>query len=174
MRLCEADSERRVNVMHSLTAYPLHTIQRKKENKNKTSKISHTVSHTIHWHSNHFYRKRMSARKEVTCTYLHHTKPHILSLFFLSPSLSLPLSAIFSTAGNTSATPYPWGCSRTLPPAWHGTTKAKATWVHWQRPVNHPQPCWHPKLPRLDLQGHKLHINFSSCGAHLICSGKTL
>lgn len=36
----------------------------------------------------------MSARKEVACTYLHHTKPHILSLFFLSPTLSLCLSLL--------------------------------------------------------------------------------
>lgn len=114
-------------------------VKRKGRGKKKRT-TSYLPHHSLAYQYKYIYflnRKRMSARKELTCTYLHRTKPHILSLFFLSPTLSLPLSAIFWTAGNTSATPCPWGCSRTLPPAWHGTTKAKAIWVHWQRPVNH-------------------------------------
>lgn len=76
--------------MYTLSAYPLHTIviqRKKRKGKKGQLQISHTVSHTVHWHSNHFYRKRMSARKEVTCTYLHHTKPHILSVFHPPHSL---------------------------------------------------------------------------------------
>lgn len=96
-----------------------------------TTSVSHTISHTIHWHINHSYIQEVVVslwqKREVTCTYLHHTKPHILSP-------TLPLWAIFWTAGNTWATLCTWGCSRTLPPAWHGTTKAKAIWVHRQRP----------------------------------------
>lgn len=153
----EADNERRVNVMHPLSAYPLHTIviQRKKEKKEKQNNFKSAIPLAIPFTGIATISTGGGCQlnKEVTCTYLHHTKPHILSLFFLSPTLSLPLSAIFWTAGNTSATPCPWGCSRTLPPAWHGTTKAKAIWVHWQRLVNHPQPWWHPTFHSLIYMG---------------------
>lgn len=57
----------------------------------------------------------------------------------------LPHSAIFSRAGNTWATPCPWGCSRTLPPAWHGGT-TKASRVGTLAAVLTPQTS-----PRLDL-----------------------
>lgn len=57
----------------------------------------------------------------------------------------LPHSAIFSRAGNTWATPCPWGCSRTLPPAWHGGT-TKASRVGTLAALLTPQT-----LPHLDL-----------------------
>lgn len=95
------------------------------EKKKNTTSISHSTL----WLSDSSNRK-YSAGQEVTCTYLHHTTP----LFFLSPT-----SAIFSTAGNTWARPDPWGCSRTLPPAWHGGQQKPAAWVHWR-------PCWRATL----------------------------
>lgn len=63
-------------------AYPFHTVAiqrtRGKKNKQKTTSISHSIL----WLSDCSNRK-LSARQEVTCTYLHHTTP----LFFLSPTL---------------------------------------------------------------------------------------
>lgn len=70
-----------------------HHSHPKKERKEKKKELQSAIPFT--GIANRFYRKRMSARKEVTCTYLHHTKPHILSFFFLSPnsfSASLLLS----------------------------------------------------------------------------------
>lgn len=74
------------------TSHRSHPKKGKNRKKKKKNNFKSAIPFT--WHSNHFYRKRMSARKEVTCTYLHHTKPHILSLFFLSPTLFLCLSLL--------------------------------------------------------------------------------
>lgn len=91
----------------------------------KTKKKQTTsVSHTILWLSDCSNRKKMSARQEVTCTYLHHTTP----LFFLSPTL-------LSFQGQ--ATHGPHRAHEAAAEHCHlpdtGGQQKPAAWVHWQR-----------------------------------------
>lgn len=86
-----------VNVMHPLIAYPLHTIERKKRKEKKKEQLQSAIPLTIPFTgiATVFYRKRIyQLEKEVTCTYLHHTKPHILSHSFSSPPFFLCLSLL--------------------------------------------------------------------------------
>lgn len=94
-----------------------------KETKTK-KKWTTSVSHTILWLSVCSNRK-MSARQEVTCTYLHHTTP----LCFSSP----PLCYLFKGRqhmGHTVPMRLQQNTATCL--TWGGQQKP-ATWVHWQR-----------------------------------------
>lgn len=70
-----------------------HKTQQRKMFKRKA-----TRSHDIQCLSNCFYRKRMSAWKEVTCTYLQNTKPDMHSPH------SLPLCYLFNGRQHTGHT----------------------------------------------------------------------
>lgn len=142
--------------MHPLSAYPLHTIviQRQTE-KERKKKNNFKISHTIHWHSNHFYRKRMSAKKgsDVHLPPSYKTS-HPLSVFPLPHSFSASLSYLFNGRQHIG---------HTVPMRLQQNTTTCLTWdnksqSHMGTLAEASQPSsarLTPNLPRLDLQGHK-------------------
>lgn len=142
----EADHERRVRWTASnksiSTSHQSHP-RKEKEKINFQSAVPFSgIIATI------IYRKRMSVRQEVTCTYLHHTKPHILSPC-LSASLSFERQAAHRPhcAHEAAAERYH------LPDM--GQQKPKPYGYIWQRLVNHTEPHWHTGFHGLIYEGIK-------------------
>lgn len=75
-------NERCVTVLHPLQCISIPHRGHPEDTRKKTKQKTTSISHSILWLSDCSNRK-LSARQEVTCTYLHHTTP----LFFLSTTL---------------------------------------------------------------------------------------
>lgn len=123
--------------------------KRKKEKNNFKSAIPFSGTATI------IYRKRMSAQKEVTCTYLHHTKPHILSPC-LSLSVCFSLSLCYLLNGRQHI-------GHTVPMRLQQNTTTCLTWDNKsQSHMGTFGRGWSTilsmrthNLPQLDLQRHR-------------------
>lgn len=150
--------------MHPLSAYPLHTmvIQRETERKERKKKrTTSKLSRTVHWHSNRFYRKRMSVKKgsDVHLPPSYKTS-HPLSVFPLPHSLSASLSYLLNGRQHIGhAVPMRLQQNTTTCLTWDNKSQS-----HMGTLAEASQPSsamLTPNLPWLDLHGHK------RCGLYL-------